>query len=59
MTKKRLTEEQVINIYNDERKYKEIAEHYCVKYATVVSIKNGYSWYEITRKIPIKEKERP
>lgn len=51
----KLNKIQVLNIFNDQRKYKEIQKDYNVSVPTISDIKRGYSWTHITNKINIKK----
>ena len=47
----KLSNEQVLSIFNSNMKYKEIADNFNVHIATVGFIKNGSIWSHITGKI--------
>ena len=51
----KLTEEQVLKIFNDERKYKYISNEFNISISTVADIKRGYSWTHITKLDNIKK----
>jgi len=51
----KLSEEDVIKIFNDKRIYKYISEQYNISIPTISDIKRGYSWTHITKLNNIKK----
>ena len=56
--KAKLTEYQVMEIYNDPRTHREIAEEYGISQGTVAAIKTGKNWGWLTGKKYEKTKEK-
>lgn len=44
----KLSEKNILDIFNDKRLYKEISKEYNISIPTVSDIKRGYSWTHIT-----------
>ena len=44
----KLSEKNILDIFNDKRLYKEISKEYNISISTVSDIKRGYSWTHIT-----------
>lgn len=51
----KITEQQAMLIFKDERKYKEISEEYGLKISSICAIKRGDSWNHITGLPPIRK----
>lgn len=45
----KLSEKNVLGIFNDKRIYKEISKEYDISIPTISDIKRGYSWTHITK----------